>query len=236
MNAREFTSRLERIFRENSPEEICRYIHTYALTNPFLGYVIMDRFGRFETNDARSRVLQCFVSPLTNPGFHISALDWEQIDRNLGEVMAYARAQQAQGNDLQAVAIARYVILVTYQEYRDDHPSQKAQPEHTDYHTGEALQLLRDILIEGTTLPLAQRQEILLDFVGETSRIQRKNWFCPLTEFLKDARAVIKPRPAPPPDVGVGHRKVPIHTPSEIVNQNVKPIRHTHERDASAIH
>ena len=194
MNALEFTSRLERVFRENSPEDICMYIQTRALTDPQLGYVLMDRFGRYPTDDARALVQQCFLNPLIDRDHLRTKLDWRQIDRNLGHIMQQAQHLYDQGNDLQAIEIARYVLLTTYQEYRDDHPSAAQLDSNCDYHTGEALQLLRTILIEGTRLPLKRRREILIAITSDLRGIQRKDWFCALPEFLEDARAVTMTR------------------------------------------
>ena len=195
MNTRDYTVHIDRVFRETSPEDISMFVASLALKNSYLGYVLLERFGKYETSNVRSLVQQCFFSPQSSrQNAHID-LDWNQIDRNLGAMVAEAERLFQQGDLNRAVDIARNVIILTYKEFRDDHPASNHEKVvvASDYHCVKALDLLHSILIDGEgDMPVDERRKIILAFTREIGSFQPKDRFCPLSQFLLDAKSLIQ--------------------------------------------
>ena len=192
MNAKEYTAHIDQVFRENSPEDICMFLSVRALKSPYLGYILLHQFNSpAKVEDARSRVQQCFLAPANEREYFRSRLDWRQVDLNLGRIMQEALELERQGDAVGAVEIARQVIVLTYQEYRDDHPSLKSDDINLNFHTTEALDLLRRVLLDNAYgLPADERRSQALAFTRDVISIQSKDRFCPITQFLNDAKAI----------------------------------------------
>ena len=194
MDTKAINSRLKQIFDTHSLEEICAFVEAYAYDNQALALALIDTFGTFDSNDAKAIVEQCFMHPATTSRFGTS-LNWYAIGEDLGKVFQKAIAMKDQGDDLGAALIARYMLTMTYSEYMDDHPDlELTRGMSGDLHVREALDMLRELLIDGNKIDFDTRKGMLKEIAEEMKPIRKKDWLGRLDLFLDDAKSITMTR------------------------------------------
>lgn len=194
MKYSDWSSLLGKVLEQTDKESLYAFMKTYAETNQELALALIERFGRQDSDDAKTLVSQCFLHPTRIGVGYGTKLDWNSINEDLGKAMAKAKTLCSQGDDLGAALIARYVLTMTYCEFMADHPNLELTRGDGDYHTEEALAMLRNLLIDGDTIDYDTRKGLLKEIAEDTKDIQRKGWLCRLDTFLEDSLSVTMTR------------------------------------------
>lgn len=194
VNTQEYTTRLDTIFREHSPEEICRFLQIHSHENRFVGYVILDHYLTRTPSTRLSRIKKCFVAPMPIRNYSQSVLDWTKIGLNLESVLTEARELKRQGHLIEAAEMCIDIIVTTYKEFRDDHPHLDHPDFQNNLRNPEALDLLRSIVLSSRSgLSSDERRRLILSFKKQMRVFKPKDRFCRVTQFMADARAIISP-------------------------------------------
>lgn len=194
MNYKDWSSKLEKVLEQTDKETLYDFMRSYAETNQDLALALIEQFGREKSDDAKTMVEQCFLHPSLIGTRYGTQLDWRSIDEDLGKVMERSKSLRSLGDDLGAVLIARYVLTMTYCEYMADHFNLELTRGDGDYHTEEAMAMLRELLIDGDTIDYDTRKGLLKEIAEDTKDIKHKGWLCRLDFFLEDSLSVTMTR------------------------------------------
>ena len=112
--------KLDSVLSRLTEEELSRFARIYALTNETFALALIEKFWQPGEGDFREMVEACFAHPSYIGKYGSHALDWDRIGADLHQVLDKADKLIQEEEHLDAVQIARYVLVLSCEEYRKD--------------------------------------------------------------------------------------------------------------------
>lgn len=115
--------KLDSVLSRLTEEEFNQFARIYAMTNETFALALIEKFWQPGEGDFREMVEACFAHPSCIGKYGSHSLDWERIGEDLHQVLDKADNLIEEGELLDAVQIARYVLLLSCEEYKKDLPA-----------------------------------------------------------------------------------------------------------------
>lgn len=169
---------------------MCRY----AESHEDLAMALVNAFWQAEKDDYCSMVQQCLMHPSLLGSKSIDSYDWNAVASDLEGIMALASRKEEEGDFLSAAEIARWVMLLTCEEYEKDHPYGEQYGEmwwlrrkNLCEVVRKAQKMLTRLLITGDDIDDDSQRGLIKEIVPFCKPL-KKTHICSMDDFLNDAQ------------------------------------------------
>lgn len=186
----EHRDKIDKVFDSADALEILSWVKVHAYVDDKFALALLDRFWTSDQEDERSLVEKCFMNPSYMEG---QKYDWTAIELDLTKLMPMLEKTYKDGEFIRAAYLAGYIITFTCKAYREDF--------YTQYHerirpvmdyVRRAVEIVRDVLIDGEELDEASKVGILSEIVKECEKVKDVPVFR-IDRFLEEVYCMTMP-------------------------------------------